>query len=131
VGAGKSFPPLGIQKYEKHKRGRKIKKVKWLSWSDFYKQLKAWEKQFNTKLVLDKESFGIHDRPMLPIPYKRFEKIKVQVTAPGWLKHEKLAVTQCQDRSITLINAEEIQVGAKLKARILANKHNIFIAEPV
>lgn len=131
VGAGKSFPPLGIQKYEKHKRGRKIKKVKWLSWSDFYKQLKAWEKQFNTKLVLDKESFGIHDRPMLPIPYKRFEKINVQVTAPGWLKHEKLAVTQCQDRSITLINAEEIQVGAKLKARILANKHNIFIAEPV
>lgn len=129
--AGKTFPPLGIQKYERHKRGRKIKKAKWLSWNDFYKQLKAWEKQFNIRLVLEKESFRIHDQTMLPIPYRLFEKIKVQVTAPGWLKYEKLAVTQRQDRSITLINAEEIQVGAKLKARILANKHNIFIAEPV
>lgn len=131
IDAGKTFPPLGIQKYERHKRGRKIKKAKWLSWNEFYKQLKAWEKQFNIRLVLDKDSFGIHDQTMLPIPYKRLEKINVRVTAPGWLKHEKLAVTQCQDRSITLINAEEIQVGAKLKARILANKHNIFIAEPV
>jgi len=131
IGAGKTFPPLGIQKYERHKRGRKLKKAKWLSWNDFYNQLRTWEKEFDTKLVLNEGHFGIHKRTMLPTPYKRHEKVKVEVVAPGWLRNEKLAVTQTKDRSLTLINAGEIQVGAKLKTRVLANKHNIFIGEPV
>ncbi|HVP26716.1 MAG TPA: radical SAM protein [Candidatus Bathyarchaeia archaeon] len=131
IKAGKTFPPLGIQKYEKHKRGRKLKKAKWLSWNDFYNQLRAWEIEFNIKLVLNEDDFGIHKRAMLPISCERHEKIKVEVVGPGWLGNEKLAVTQARDRSLTLINAEDIQVGAKLKARVLANKHNILIAEPV
>jgi uncharacterized Fe-S cluster-containing radical SAM superfamily enzyme len=131
IKAGKTFPPLGIQKYEKHKRGRKLKKAKWLSWNEFYNQLRTWEKEFSIKLVLNEDDFGIHKRAMLPIPYERHEKIKVEVVGLGWLRNEKLAVTQARDRSLTLINAEEIQVGAKLKAKVLANKHNILIAEPV
>jgi uncharacterized Fe-S cluster-containing radical SAM superfamily enzyme len=131
VGAGKTFPPLGIQKYERHKRGRRLKKAKWLSWRAFYDQLRTWEREFNIKLVLKAEDFGIHERPMLPIPYSRFEKVKVKVVGPGWLKREKLAVTQIGDRSLTLLNAEDIPLEAKLKARIVANKHNILIAEPI
>jgi uncharacterized Fe-S cluster-containing radical SAM superfamily enzyme len=131
IGAGKTFPPLGIQKYESHKRGRRLKKAKWLSWQAFYDQLRSWEKEFNMKLVLKAEDFRIHKRPMLPIPYARFEKVKVEIVGPGWLKKEKLAVTQSGDRSLTLINAEDIPLGAKFKARIVANKHNILIAEPI
>ncbi len=131
VGAGKTFPPLGIQKCERHKRGRRLKKAKWLSWRAFYDQLRTWEREFNIKLVLKAEDFGIHERPMLPIHYSRFEKVKVKVVGPGWLKREKLAVTQSGDRSLTLLNAEDIPLEAKLKARIVANKHNILIAEPI
>ncbi|MGQ9507046.1 MAG: radical SAM protein [Candidatus Bathycorpusculaceae bacterium] len=127
----KFSPSLGIQKYEVHKHGRKVKEAKPLSWKKFYDQLRIWEKEFKVKLVLSPKDFGIHKRVMLPIPYKKHEIVRVKVVGPGWLKREKLAVTAKGDRSLTLINAEEIPVGAKLKARIVANKHNLLIAEPI
>jgi len=130
VGAGKTFPPLGIQKCERHKRGRRIKKAKWLSWQAFYDQLRAWEKEFSIKLVLKAGDFGIHEGVMLPIPYHFFEKVKVNVVGPGWLKGEKLCVTQAGDRSLTLVNAGDIPLSARVAARIVANKHNILIGEP-
>ena len=68
---------------------------------------------------------------MLPIPYRKYETVKVRVVGPGWLRREKLAVTLNGDRTVTLVNAEDIPVEAKLKARIVANKHNIFVAEPI
>jgi len=131
IGAGKNFPPLGIQKYEVHRYGRKARGVKAMSWRRFYDQLRAWERLFGVKLVLKPEDFGVHKRPMLPVPYKRLEKVRVKVVAPGWLKGEKLAVTLRGDRTVTLVNADEVPVGAKVKARVLANKHNIYVAEVV
>ncbi|MGQ9641062.1 MAG: radical SAM protein [Candidatus Bathycorpusculaceae bacterium] len=128
---GRRFPPLGIQKYEIHKHGRKVKGVKPLPWKKFYEQIHLWEKEFKVKLLLKSTDFGIHKRTMLPVPYRKFEVAKVEVVGPGWLKREKLAVTSKGDRCLTLVNAEEIQVGAKLKARIVANKHNLLIAEPL
>jgi len=130
VGAGKSFPPLGIQRCESHKRGRKMKKAKWLSWQQFYSRLRAWEKEHGIKLVLKAGDFGIHQRPTLPVPYEIYEKVKAEVVGPGWLKGEKLAVTQAGDRCLTLLNAADVPVGSKVRARIVANKHNILIAEP-
>lgn len=129
IGAGKRSPPLGIQKYEVHKHGRKVKGIKALRWKQFYAKLRAWEKLYRIRLVLRAEDFGTHKRRMLPILYKRFEKVKLHVTAPGWLRREKLAVTVQGDRTMTLINAENIPVGAKVKARVIANKHNIYLAE--
>ena len=131
VGAGKRFPPLGIQRYEIHKHGRKVKGVRAHSWKYFYARLREWEKEFGVKLVLRPEDFGIHKRRMLPIPYRKYETVKVRVVGPGWLRKEKLAITLNGDRTVTLVNAEEIPVEAKLKARIVANKHNIFVAEPI
>jgi len=131
VGAGKRFPPLGIQRYEIHKHGRKVKGVRAHSWKYFYARLREWEKEFGVKLVLRPEDFGIHKRRMLPIPYRKYETVKVRVVGPGWLRREKLAVTLNGDRTVTLVNAEEIPVEAKLKARIVVNKHNIFVAEPI
>jgi uncharacterized Fe-S cluster-containing radical SAM superfamily enzyme len=127
----KYSPFLGIQKYEIHKHGRKVRGVKPLSWKRFYEQLKIWEKQFEAKLILNPKDFGIHKRVMLSTPYRKQEIVKVKIVGPGWLKKEKLAITAKGDRSLTLINAEGIPVGAKLKVRIVANKHNLLIAEPI
>jgi len=126
----KEFPLIGIQKYEVHKYGRKADGVKAISWKRFYDQLRTWEKLYEVKLVLKPEDFGIHKRQMLPISYKRLEKVKVRVVGPGWLKGEKLAVTLRGDRAVTLVRAREIPLGAKVKARVLSNKHNIYVAEP-
>jgi uncharacterized Fe-S cluster-containing radical SAM superfamily enzyme len=131
LGAGRRFPPLGIQKYLIHKYGRKVKGIKPMSWGRFYAQLKIWEAEFDVKLILKPEDFGIHKRRKIPIPYKRFEAVSVKVIGPGWFKGEALAATERYDRCITLINAGNIPIGAKLKARIISNKDNIFVAEPV
>ena len=131
VGAGRRFPPLGIQKYLIHKRGRRVRGIKPMPWGKFYEQLRRWENEFGVKLVLRPEDFGIHRRPTLPAPYRRSEIIRVEVIGPGWLKGEALALTEKHDRCITLVNADKIPVGAKLKARIISNKDNIFIAEPL
>jgi uncharacterized Fe-S cluster-containing radical SAM superfamily enzyme len=129
IGAGKRSPPLGIQKYNVHKHGRKVKRIKALRWKQFYAKLRTWEKLSKIKLVLRPEDFGIHKRLMLPIPYRKLEKVKLRVVASGWLRREKLAATMQGDRTMTLINAENIPVGAKVKARIIANKHNIYLAQ--
>lgn len=131
IGAGKKWPPLGIQKYEAHKRGRKPKGVRPLSWRAFYAKLREWEEAFKVKLRLSPADFSIRDAPSLPLPYKLLEKVQVKVVGPGWLKGEKLAVTSRGDRLVTLVGAEHVPVGATVRARIIANKHNIYIAEPV
>jgi len=131
IGAGKKFPPLGIQKYLVHKRGRKVKGVKPMPWGKFYEQLRRWEKEFGIQLVLHPSDFGIHKRQPIPIPYKRFEVIRAKVVGPGWLKGEALAVTEREDRCVTLVKAGNIPIGARIKARIISNKDNIFIAEPI
>ena len=44
-GAGKKFPPLGIQKFERYKYGRTPKGVKVQSWWQFFnRSIKEWEK---------------------------------------------------------------------------------------
>ncbi len=129
IKGAKVYPPLGIQKYQVHKHGRKVKSIKAMRWKQFYAQLRAWEKLYKIKLALRPDDFGIHRRIMLPILYRRNEKVKLRVTAPGWLRREKLAVTIPGDRTMTLINAENVSLGAKVKARIIANKHNIYLAE--
>ena len=69
-------------------------------------------------------------RPTPEIPYKIGERIKVKILAPGWLRNEKLAVTERGDRALTVVDAEEISIGARLKVRVLGNKHNILIGRP-
>ncbi len=127
----RKWPPLGIQKYEAHKRGRKPKGVRPLSWRAFYAKLREWEGSFNVKLRLSPEDFSIRQAPSLQIPYKKFEKVSVRVVGPGWLKGEKLAVTSKGDRAVTLVDADHIPVGASVKAQILVNKHNIYVATPI
>ncbi len=131
LGAGRKYPALGIQKYLVHKHGRKVKGIRPISWRKFYDQLKHWERDFNVKLVLNPMDFGIHKRSRIPIPYRRFEVIRVRVIGPGWLKGEALAVTEKYDRSITLVNVKDLPIGVKLRARIISNKDNIFVAKPM
>jgi len=131
IGAGKRWPPLGIQKYVPHRHGRKPKNVKVMSWSEFWAYLKNLERRFNVKLIPSMEDFGIKRMNILPIPFKVGEKVRVKVVAPGWLKSEKLAVDMKYLRTITIIRADHIPLGSKVNVRIIRNKHNIYIAEPL
>jgi len=129
IGAGRRWPPLGIQRYEAHKRGRRPKGVRPISWSRFYHELREMEQRYGVKLILRPEDFGIHPRRMYPIPYRRGEMAKVRVVAPGWRRGEALAVGR--GRAITIVGVRAFNIGEKMRVRIIGNKHNIILARPI
>lgn len=131
IGAGKKWPPLGIQKYIPHKHGRKPKNVKVMGWKEFWSYLRDLEKRFNVKLIPSMDDFGFRKMRILPTPYKVGNKVKVKVVTYGWLKSEKLAVDVRNLRTITIVKADHIPLDAKVNVRIIRNKHNIYIAEPL
>jgi len=129
IGAGRRWPPLGIQRYEAHKRGRRPRGVRPMSWSRFYEELREMERRCGVKLILSPEDFGIHPRRIYPIPYRRGEIAKVKVVAPGWRRGEALAVGR--ERAITIVGVKAANIGEKLRVRIIGNKHNIILARPI
>ena len=126
IGAGKKWPPLGIQKYEAHRRGRRPTR----SWSFryFYERLAQLERRFGVRLRLRRSDFGIVKMRSPPVPAKVGEAIKVRVVGPGWIRGEALGVSG--DRSITLVGMPIIKPGMELKAVVVSNKHNIIVARP-
>jgi hypothetical protein len=128
VGAGKKWPALGIQKFEKYKLGRKPKGIGIQNWWRFYNQsIKVWENEFGQKLILQPRDFGIEKREMLPIVFEKGEKVNVEIKAPGWLKCEMLGVGK--ERIVSVLNC--LKKEGQLRVKILSNKHNIYVAEIV
>ena len=128
LGAGRNCPPLGIQKYEAHKFGRKPKGVKEMTWWKFYRQLEEWEKEFDVKLKLGPHDFGIHKRKTLPYVFKKGERVKVRIIAPGWMRKEMIGVAK--NRCITVVNCDA-NPGDLVNVVVLENKHNIYISKQV
>jgi uncharacterized Fe-S cluster-containing radical SAM superfamily enzyme len=121
----KKFPPIGIQKYEAHKFGRKPKNVEPISWWKFYRKLEDWEKQFKMKLKLNPQDFGIEKQKSLPLAFKKFEKVKVEIAVPGWMENEMIGIAK--NRAITIVNCKA-NIGKRINVKILENKNNIYIA---
>jgi len=127
VGAGKRFPALGIQNYLIHRTGRRMKGVEQMSWREFYSRLKELERIYSTKLILSPEDFGIYRcDEAFPQSFRKFEKVSVRLLAPGWIRGEMLGVAR--DRTLTVIGAEGVPIGERVKARIIGTKHNIYLA---
>ena len=129
IGAGKRFPPLGIQKFERYKYGRTPKGIKVQSWWQFFNQsVKQWEKEWGLNLRLDPaRDFGTVRRPMIPRPIKKGEKVTVELSAPGWIKGEMLGIAR--NRVISVFNCQK-QSG-QLRVKIVADKQNIYVGVPV
>ncbi len=131
IGAGKKWPPLGIQKYVVHRYGRRAPVRKVMSWYEFWNYLRNLEKKFKVKLIPSLNDFGMFKVKPLPKPYNVGEKVRVKIIAPGWLRSEKLAIDLRGLRVITVVNAESLSEGSKVTVRIIRNKDNIYIAKPI
>ena len=129
IGAGKRFPPLGIQKFERYRYGRSPKGVKAQSWWQFFnRSIRPWEKEFGIPLRLDPaRDFGTVRRPFIPLVFSKGEKVTVEVRAPGWIHGEKLGVAR--NRVVSVFNCEK-QSG-QVRVKIVATKHNIYVGVPV
>jgi len=128
IGAGKKWPPLGIQKFVAHKRGRKPKGVREMSWRTFYQKLREWEKKYNIKLILSPEDFGMHRRPQIRAPFRIGEKTIARIIAPGWRKGEALAVSKGWALTIVGIQNPLSLLDQKVFVRITWTKDNILLA---
>lgn len=126
IGAGKRYPPLGVQKMIIHKHGRKPKGVKPMSWRRFYEALRRLERKYGIKLVLKPEDFRIHKCKRLPTVFKRFEEVWVKLVGPGLFKGEKLGVAR--GRVLTIVDARNAPMGSKVRVRLLRVKDNIYMA---
>ncbi|MGB7544771.1 MAG: radical SAM protein, partial [Methanothrix sp.] len=127
VGAGKRWPPLGIQKFEHYRLGRCPEKVRAQNWWHFYnRSMAGWEKEFSISLRLRPQDFAIEKRPMIPTVLEKKEKIWVDIRAPGWVRGEMLGVAK--NRVVSVIDCPVPQ--GRVRVQIVSNKHNIYVAVP-
>ncbi len=126
IGAGKRWPPLGIQKYEAHKRGRRP--VRSWPFRYFYERLAQLERRYGVRLRLRRSDFNIRRMTSPPVSFQVGEAIKVKVVGPGWIKGEAMGVAG--DRSVTLVDVPFVKPGMELKAMVRSNKHNIIVTRP-
>jgi len=128
IGAGERWPAVGIQKYREHRNGRKVEDAEEISEEEFSGKLREWENEYDIKLDLGPEDFGIEKTGFaLPLVFERGERLSAKVMAQGWNPGQKLAVAN--HRTVTLMNGSSASIGQDVKLEILKNKHNLYIAK--
>ncbi|HMA05849.1 MAG TPA: radical SAM protein [Methanomicrobiales archaeon] len=125
IGAGKRWPPLGIQKCEHYRYGRNISGMKFQNWWQFYnRSIRGWERESGMKLLLTPGDFGIEKREMLPPVFRKGEKARVDIRAPGWIRGEMLGVGR--NRVVSILDCPR-ENGA-IRVEMVSAKHNIYVA---
>ncbi|WP_238374095.1 radical SAM protein [Ignicoccus hospitalis] len=130
VGFGKRWPPITIQKYVRHKRGRKMKGIKEMTWEEFWNYVSKLEKETGARLRWTMEEWGMMRARKLPELYKRGEVVKVEIVSRGLFRDEWLGVpVGRRDVVMTVVNAD-VDVGRRIKVKVRQNKDNIYLASP-
>jgi len=125
IGAGKKWPPLGIQKYIPYKGGRKLKNV--MSFREFYEKLRELEREYGVKLVLSPKDFGIEKRRRIPQEIRKGEIYTAKIVADGRNFGERIAVVK--NRVVTVLTDKK--VGKFVRFKIVRAKDGIFLGEEV
>ncbi len=125
IGAGKKWPPLGIQKYIPYRGGRKLKKV--MSFKLFYEKLREWENEYGVKLVLNPKDFGIEKRERLPSPIKRGDVYFSRIVMDGRSHGEKIAVVK--GRVVTVLTDKN--PGKRVRFIITRAKDGTYLGEEI
>ncbi|MCD1296215.1 radical SAM protein [Methanocella sp. CWC-04] len=123
IGAGKKFPAFGIQNYVRYQFGKKVK-GKAMRFPDFFDRLAEYEKAYGIKLKLSPSDFGIHKSPSLPKVFKKGEKLKLDLIAPGRVHGEMLAV----ERGRVIGVLTDKPVGTRVNAEITRITDNVYVA---
>jgi uncharacterized Fe-S cluster-containing radical SAM superfamily enzyme len=135
AGLGKRWPPVLIQKYIPHRRGRNPRGVKAVDWGAFWSRIRAWEAQLGMKLDWRGENpFGVERRAELPKPIKAGQRIKVRIVGRGVFRNEYLAVPNrladdpLVDRAVTVISEKPLKPDDEAVVRVFEDEDNILMA---
>ncbi|RLI86817.1 MAG: radical SAM protein [Archaeoglobales archaeon] len=126
IGAGKRFPPLGIQKYIPHRYGRKPK-VRVMSFREFYEKLEKLEEEYGVKLILKPEDFGIERRKRIPNPIRKGEVHRAKIVLPGRMRGEKLCLVKGRIVSVKT----DKNVGDFIRIKIVRDRDGVFMGVEV
>lgn len=123
IGAGKRFPPLGIQNYVKYQFGKKVK-TKPMKFEQFYEKLAEMGEKYGLNLKLSSKDFGTHRAPAMPRVFKKGEMLKLDIVAPGRVHGEMLAI--CKDHIVGVIT--DRPVGSRVTAEITRTTDGVYVA---
>ncbi len=130
IGAGKKWPPATIQKYNVHKYGRKIPGVNELSWNSFWKWIRGFEEKYGYRVSWSMEEWGMRRTRKYPCPYKKGDKIVVEVVAPGVFKGEYLGIDHSRNTVFAIIG-RRIRIGNYYVVEVVENKDCLVIAKAI
>ncbi|MBU2523481.1 MAG: radical SAM protein [Nanoarchaeota archaeon] len=114
-------PMIGIQNFLEYEYGKQP--AKQISFEEFYKKLRPFEKKYNLKLVFDKDDFNIKKCITLKKPFRKNQKIECGIVCDGKFPGEKLAFSN--DRIISLPDCDA-KIGKKVKVTLTREKYNVF-----
>ncbi|BAI60193.1 conserved hypothetical protein [Methanocella paludicola SANAE] len=123
IGAGKRWPGFGIQNYVRYQFGKKVR-GRPMKFSEFFKRLEEYGKQYGLNLKLTPADFGIHKAPGLPRAFRRGERVKLELVAPGRVFGEMLAVSR--GRVIGVLT--DRPAGSTVFAEITRTNDNVYVA---
>ena len=113
----KGFPLVGIQNFLSYKLGRNP--VKEYPFDKFKEKLKEWNAN------IEDDFYKIIETKKLIKPFKKNDIIECEIISNDRYKGQSLA--KASDRIITIFS--EVNIGKKVKVKILKDKHNIFVGK--
>jgi len=123
IGAGKRWPPLGIQNYVRYQFGKKVR-GRPVKFSEFFDRLGELGQKYGLNLKLTPADFNIHKAPALPKAFRKGERLRLQLVAPGRVFGEMLAV----DRGRVIGVLTDRPVGSWVFAEITRTNDNVYVA---
>ncbi|HTY91664.1 MAG TPA: radical SAM protein [Methanocella sp.] len=123
IGAGKRWPGFGIQNYVRYQFGKKVK-GKPMKFAEFFRRLEEYESQYGLRLKLTPADFNIHKAPALPKAFKKGERLRLELVAPGRVFGEMLAV----DRGCVIGVLTDRPVGSTVFAEVTRTTDNVYVA---
>ncbi len=130
IGAGRKWPPFGIQKYVAHKYGRKPPGVREVGWDEFYEWLERLERRVGVSLRPRPEDFGFRSAPRYPVSLRRGDKVRVEVVLPGWMRGEMIGSYK-KRVLVTIVGSRGLEPGDRVPVRIIRDKDGILIGMPL
>ena len=114
------FPTIGIQNYLNYKHGRNI--TEQMDWDEFYEWLREKEDQHDMSLTMSTDTFDIVQDNTLDRPFRKDDRIEVELMADGRRGHETLG--RAGGRCVTVLHADKTH--GRETVRLVRDKHNIF-----
>jgi uncharacterized Fe-S cluster-containing radical SAM superfamily enzyme len=95
-----------------------------MKFTEFFRRLEEYERRYGLKLRLAPQDFGIHKAPAPPKAFKKGERLRLKLVAPGRVFGEMLAV----ERGRVIGVLTDKPVGATVFAEVTRTADGVYVA---